>query len=209
MKIAVLGGTRGIGRELVRQVLQKGWYLKVLARDPSKLDVTSDSLTVLSGDALNPEAVRQLVTDQDAVCSCIGIPPTRQRVTLFSESTAHILNCIGETSAARIVVVTGVGAGDSRGHGGFFYERLLFPLLLRNTYEDKNRQEELLRNSTTNWTIVRPGSLTNGPRTGHYRVLEDLTGVTLGRISRADVADFIVKGLHERTYERAVVNLSY
>lgn len=206
MKVAILGGTHGIGRELLRQLIEAGEQVTVLARDPTRLDLTSEHLHVQKGDARDRDAVRALVASHDAVCSCLGIR-TRARVTLFSDSTSYILE--QESDGPRILAVTGVGAGDSRGHGGFLYDKIFFPLLLREVYEDKNRQEQLLRSSTASWTIIRPGALTNGPRTGKYRVLQDLTGVTVGRISRADVADFMVSELRQPTYERRTVNLSY
>ncbi len=92
-----------------------------------------------------------------------------------------------------LIAVTGVGAGDSKGHGGFFYDRLVLPLVVRRIYADKDRQEEIIRRRVARWIIVRPGLLTNGPRTGRYRALVDLEGVRGGTISRADVADFILK----------------
>ena len=76
----------------------------------------------------------------------------------------------------RLICVTGIGAGDSRGHGGFLYDRVIAPFLLKTIYQDKDRQEALIRASGTDWTMVRPGFLTNGPLTGKYRLLTDLTG---------------------------------
>lgn len=183
--------------------------MTVLARDPSRLDRSGHGLTVVKGDARDREAVKKLVVDQDAICSCLGIGLTWKRVHLFSASTSLVLSHVSHASTPRVLVITGVGAGDSRGHGGFLYDKFAFPLLMRPMYDDKDRQEELLRDSESNWTIIRPGFLTNGPRTGRYRVYEDLTGVTLGRISRADVAAFMVSELEQPQFERRTVNLSY
>jgi hypothetical protein len=71
----------------------------------------------------------------------------------------------------RLIVVTGLGAGDSRGHGGLIYDAIVFPLLLKRVYDDKDVQEWIVRSSGLDWTIVRPGLLTDRPATGHYRVL--------------------------------------
>ncbi len=90
MKVAVLGGTRGIGRELLRQLIEAGEQVTVLARDPTRLDLTSEHLRVQKGDARDRDAVRALVANHDAACSCLGIR-TRARVTLFSDSTSYIL----------------------------------------------------------------------------------------------------------------------
>ena len=66
-------------------------------------------------------------------------------------------------------------AGDSRGHGGFFYDKIFQPLLLGTIYADKDREEELIKGSAADWLIVRPGFLTNGPRTAVYRAITDLS----------------------------------
>ena len=209
MRVGVLGGTRGIGRALVSQLIESGHAVTVLVRNPMRLDMASDSLTVRQGDARDRAAVANLATNQDAVCSCLGINPSRAPVTLFSESTAHLLDAVRGRADTRIMAVTGVGAGDSRGHGRFLYDRVFFPILLKKIYEDKDRQERMLATALANWTIVRPGFLTNGSKTSEYRVLTDLGGVEFGKISRADVAHFMVSELESPAYERRVVNVCY
>ena len=109
----------------------------------------------------------------------------------------------------RLICVTGIGAGDSKGHGGFFYDSIFLPFLLRTIYADKDRQESLIKASLVDWTIVRPGFLTNGPFTERYRVLTDLSGVTAGKISRADVAHFMLKELQSKHYLRQTPLLTY
>ena len=109
----------------------------------------------------------------------------------------------------RIVCITGIGAGDSRGHGGFFYDRVIEPTLLRTIYQDKDRQEDLLRYSDRDWIIVRPGQLSNDEATGKYRVLLDLAGVTVGKIARADVAAFVLLQLASNEFLRKTPLLTY
>jgi uncharacterized protein YbjT (DUF2867 family) len=134
--------------------------------------------------------------------------PTRKPVDLFSRSTQFLLAAMAKHGVARLVCVTGVGAGDSRGHGGFLYDRVLLPLFMKTIYEDKDRQEALLRASDVDWTIVRPGILTNGTPTGLTRALTDLEGVTAGRVSRSDVAGFIVENLEGGDFRRTAVLLT-
>lgn len=100
----------------------------------------------------------------------------------------------------RLIAVTGLGAGDSRGHGGILYDRVAFPLLLKRVYDDKDVQEWIIRSSGLDWTIVRPGLLTSGPATGRYRVLSVPQEWRFGVISRADVADFLVRQVDDRTF---------
>jgi len=91
-----------------------------------------------------------------------------------------------------VICVTGFGAGDSRGHGGFLYS-VAFHLLLGRLYDDKDVQERIVRRSKLDWVIVRPVILTDWPKTNAYRALVDPRSWACGFISRADVADFLIK----------------
>ena len=101
----------------------------------------------------------------------------------------------------RLICVTGLGAGDSRGHGGLLYDATLW-LFLGRIYADKDAQEWIIRQSRLDWTIVRPTVLTTGPRTGAYRVLVDARDWRSGFISRADVADFLVRQINDASLVR-------
>ena len=197
MNILIIGASQGIGRQLVEQALTAKHAVTAMARHADKISQPRAGLRVAAGDILDPVAVRQAVAGQEAVCLTIGVGITFKPVTVFSRGTQNVLAAMGEQGVRRLVVVTGIGAGDSQGHGGFLYDRIINPLLLRTIYEDKDRQEALIRAGDAAWTIVRPGFLTNGPLTGKYRVFTDLTGVTAGKISRADAAHFILRELAE------------
>jgi putative NADH-flavin reductase len=166
-------------------------------------------LKIAKGDILDSASTSAAVAGQDAICVCIGIPPTRKSVDLFSRGIECVLAAMDRGSRQRLIAVTGIGAGDSEGHGGFFYDRLLKPFLLGTIYADKDRQESIIKASDVEWLIVRPGFLTNGPRTGKYRAIDDLSGVTAGKISRADVADFMLKQLVTPTHFRKTPLLTY
>jgi uncharacterized protein YbjT (DUF2867 family) len=84
-------------------------------------------------------------------------------VTLLSTVTRALVDVMAKRNIHRLICITGLGAGDSRGHGGFFFDRLFLPLLLRKVYEDKDRQEDAIRGSTLDWTIVRPMVLNDKP----------------------------------------------
>jgi uncharacterized protein YbjT (DUF2867 family) len=96
--------------------------------------------------------------------------------------------------------VTGLGAGDSRGHGGLLYDAIAFPLVLKRIYDDKDVQEQMIRASGLDWTIVRPGLLRGGPATGQARPLTDPRDWRGGSVTRADVADFLVREAFERRF---------
>jgi hypothetical protein len=98
-----------------------------------------------------------------------------------------------------LICVTGFGAGDSRGRGGFLYN-VAFHLLMGRIYDDKDAQERIVRRSKLDWVIVRPVILTNGPKTSAYRALVDPRDWTCGFVSRADVANFLVKQIDDNTF---------
>lgn len=193
LRLLVLGARRGIGAALVRTASEAGHRVTGFSRLPSAL--VSEAVAYRQGDVRNPDDIDAAVRDQDAVVWTVGTGITREPVTLFSDGTRHVLDAMDRHGVRRLVAVTGIGAGNTKGHGGFSYDHIINPLFLRTIYEDKDRQEEIIRASSVEWLIVRPGFLTNGPRTGHYQVVTDLQGVRSGKISRADVADFILREL--------------
>jgi putative NADH-flavin reductase len=209
LKILVVGASRGIGLEVVKEALERGHEVTALLRDPGKLAIEHPNLNKLRGDVGNLADLRSAAVGKDAICSCVGIGPTTKPVDIFSRGARNILSALEGAPKARLVTVTGVGAGDSRGHGGFLYDKIFQPLLLRTIYADKDREEALIKASSANWMIVRPGFLTDGPRTRRYRTLADINGVTAGKISRADVADFIVDQLERPTFFGQTPLLTY
>ncbi len=209
MNLLVIGATRGIGRNLLEQALETGNDVTALVRSASRLNFHHDRLTVIEGDILDQEAVQRALARQDAVCVTIGMGPTWKPVSVFSSGTNNVIESMRSSTTKKLICVTGIGAGDSKNHGGFLYDRIFNPLFLKTSYADKDRQEELVRGSELDWVIVRPGFLTTGPCTATYRVLTELKGVTAGKISRADVAHFILREFDERKYLGKTPLLTY
>jgi putative NADH-flavin reductase len=209
MKIAVIGATRGVGLALTRLALRESHHVSVLVRERARMPISHENLTIQLGDATDLESVSALIAGQDAVCLTLGIAPTRKPVNLFSTAARNVIAAAGENSTLKLVTVTGIGAGDSLGHGGFLYDRLIQPLLLNAIYEDKNREEEIVRSCSLEWLIVRPAMLTNGCSRGDYRIIHDLLGITASKISRADVADFMMRELTTPTCFRTTPLITY
>lgn len=209
MRVLIIGATRGIGAELLPLSLEAGHEITVLARDPAKIQTSHTNLTILKGNILNSATVTSAVYGQDVICITIGVPITFKPVTVFSEGTVEVVKAMEAHHVRRLICVTGIGAGNSKGHGGFLYDRIFKPLLLKTIYADKDVQEQYIQESGLEWVIARPAGLTNGPRTGNYRVITELEGIVAKRISRADVADFIVKEIHEKKYTGRTPLLSY
>jgi putative NADH-flavin reductase len=198
VKVLIIGATGATGRILMGEALAQGHEVTALARNPSAVAPEDHRPRVLQGNALDPSSVETAVAGQDAVLSALGTRSTRP-TTLFSESTQNIISAMKKHGVRRLVCITGIGTGDSKGHGGFLYDRIILPFVVKNVYEDKDRQEEAIRQSELDWVIVRPAQLTDEPARGEYRVF--LGGAYAAKkISRADVAAFMLAQLTDDTY---------
>ncbi len=209
MKILVIGARRGIGKVLCELAIEHRHEVTALVRDAAGMADIRSQAHIIEGDILDAGKVSQAVEGQDVVCTAIGIGPTRRPVSVFSEGIKHTIAAMKRHGVERLIAVTGIGAGDSVGHGGFLYDRIFNPLLLSTIYADKNREEQLIRESGLRWTIVRPGFLTNGPLKGSYRATDRLEGVRCGKISRADVAHFILGEAASGEWEGKTPLLTY
>ena len=208
LDILVFGGTSGIGLQTVKLALERGHTVTSVTRRPERMSVEHPNLTNAKGDITKPDTFQDLVPGKDAIVSAIGLKPTRKEVTVYSEGMKQVLASMQDSGVNRVLTITGIGAGDSKGHGGFFYDRILNPLVLKTDYADKNRQEQLLRESNVDWTIVRPGFLTDNEAERRYWVLQNLEGVTSGEIARADVAHFLLAAIEQGSYIQDTVLLS-
>jgi putative NADH-flavin reductase len=209
--VLIIGASKGIGLEALKQALAAGHIVRALARTASGIPLDHFHLQKIDGDALDFVVVRRALAGVDVVIQSLGLsvgPEVIFRpVRLFSEATRILVAAMKEAGTRRLVCVTGFGAGDSRGRGGLFYN-MAFCLLLGRAYEDKDVQEQIVRRSGLEWIIVRPVILTNGPKTGAYRALILARDWRCGFISRADVADFLVKQIDDNRFLGATPVLS-
>jgi putative NADH-flavin reductase len=207
MKVVIFGSTGSIGRHLVVQALEQEHTVSAFARNPAKLELEHANLTAVQGDALDSTSVKRAVHGQDAVLCSLG---AGAKGAARSEGTRNIIRAMEKAGVSRFVCLSTLGVGDSRANLGFFWKHLMFGLLLRRAYADHVSQEDYVKESRLDWTIVRPGAFTDGNRTGVYRHGFPGTDKTIeGKISRADVADFMLKQLTDRTYLRETPGLSY
>ncbi len=139
MKLLIIGATGGTGRELVAQALAAGHEVTALVRNPEKLGTRHERLRLVQGDILDPDSVDVAVVGQDAVLSSLGTKSIFGRVVIFSEGTRNLLNAMTNHGVRRHICITGIGAGDSKGHGGFLYDKVVLPLFLKRIYDDKDR----------------------------------------------------------------------
>jgi len=207
--LALLGATRGIGRVLLERALERGHRVRALVRPGSALDLRHPNLTVVRGDATSAEDLARAVDGVDAVLSAIGVPARTKRA-VRTEAAQATLEAMRTCGVKRLVAVSVYGVGETRAHLPFFTRNLVFPLFLRRAIADHETQEDMVRRSDVEWTLVRPPYLTDGPMTGDYAVDfgEALQGLTW-KISRADVAHRMLEALEKGTHLRQAIGLSY
>ena len=209
MKIVIFGATGSVGQQLLDQALARGHNVSAFTRNPAKIKKKHQNLTIMEGDILNVPAVRFAVRGQDAVFCTLGMPLMNNE-GLRAKGTKNIIRAMESLGVKRFICLSGLGAGDSWNVLPFHYKYLIFPLLMRRVYADHERQEGHIKNSQSDWTIVRPGNFTDGPHTQSYRHGFTKPDASLKlSVSRADVADFMVKQLTDDSYLHKAASVSY
>lgn len=210
MRLLIVGSTGGTGRELVRQALERGHEVRALARNPSRLGMEQERLSVVRGDVMDPASVEAAVAGQDAVLCALGHKRFFYPTRILSEGTRNLIRAMEKESVRRLVCETSLGIGDRWGRLGLVYTLFVGNFILPFYFYDKVRQERAIRESSLDWVIVRPGALTNGAKRGVYR-----HGPRVGnwlwtvRISRADVADFMLNQVTSDEYLRQTPGVSW
>jgi len=202
-KIVIFGATGATGRQLVKQALEQGIEVTAFVRNPAGLDDSHHKLSVRQGDVLNPEDVDRAVRGQQAVLSALGVKPGRKPVC--AQGMMNIIDSMNKHGVSRLVAVSAYGAGDSK-RG--IYARLLC-LLLNSLMRDKDEMERIIKKSNLQWIVVRPTILTNGPKTGTYRVGSDIKARGFPKISRADVADCMLKLINDSNHLNQFLTITY
>ena len=210
MRVLIVGATGGTGRALVADALERGHQVTAFARRPEKVRARHERLTVTRGDVLDKASVDAAVAGQDAVLCALGhkrwLGPTR----ILSEGTRNLVIAMEWFGVRRLVCETSLGIGDSWGRMGLYYTAFVGVFILPFYFADKVRQERIVRESKLEWVVVRPGALNNGRPRGVVR-----HGPSVGswiwtvRISRADVAAFMLDQLTDDRYLRATPGVSW
>lgn len=212
MTLAILGATGSVGRHVVSQALERGHAVSALVRSPDKLrdqhpDTDASQVAAIEGDALDPDAVARTVRGSDAVVVTLGAGRSGR---VRAEGTRNAVGAMQAHGVQRLVVQSTLGTGESWDNLNWFWKWVMFRGLLRPAFADHEEQERVVRASGLAWTIIRPGAFTDGPLTGQYRhgFARDDRSITL-KISRADVAHFVLGQIADDTYVRRCPGLSY
>ena len=207
-RVLVVGATGGTGKLVVAQALQRGHEVTALVRSPQRLALSHERLRVLTGSmAENGSALDAAVRGQSAVISTLGVGNSLRSSGLIAHSVPALVRAMESEGVRRLIFTSAFGVGATRADVPLL-PRILIHLFLRDIYADKEAGEEELRRSNLDWTLVYPVTLTNGPKTGHYRVGQHLALHGLPSVSRADVADFLLTQVEDHTYFRKGVLIS-
>jgi len=209
MKLLIFGATGSIGRQLVQQALEQGHLVTAFVRNPAKLDIQHADLRIVQGDVMDLALVEQAVQNQDAVLCALG-SGQKKTGTVRSEGTRNMIRAMEQAGVRRLICQTTLGVEESWGNLNFFWKYIMFGFLLRQVYADHVKQEEYVKQSHLDWIIVRPGAFVDGDRTHNYRHGFPGTDKTSKlKISRADVADFMLQQLSDDSYLHKTPAVSY
>ena len=209
-RVVIFGATGGTGRHLVRQALDRGYHVTAFVRDPVKLDIEDDKLQLALGDFLEADTVdRAVMHGAEAVICAAGVYQREYKTTL-SDGTRNIIDAMKGHGIRRLLVVSSIGAGDSKGQGAWWV-RLYYRLMLKYVIWDKDRQEKLIRDSGLDWTIVRPPRLFErdeiNPDVAVWSGPQPARKLAWGT-TRATLAKVVLDALAEDGYVREAVNMS-
>ena len=209
MNIVVFGATGSIGALTVLKLLEDGHSVTAFSRHPDALNLEHPNLKRAAGDVTNVADVCLATEGSEAVIITLGSGRSRSG-RVRSEGTQQIIDAMQRYGVKRLVCQTTLGAGDSWSNLNFFWKRIMFGVLLRTVFEDHERQEQLVKASDLDWTIVRPSAFTNATPKGVLKVdiSPDQRGLAL-KISRKEVADFLITSITESRLLHRVVGISY
>ena len=209
MKLVIFGATGSIGSQVVEQALEEGYTVTAFVRNQSKLNIQHPKLNIFTGDVMNLTLVEQAVIGHDAAICVLG-SGKKLMGNVRSQGTKNIIQALEKVGVRRFICQSTLGAGDSWGNLNFYWKYIMFGFILRKVFADHQIQEQYVRQSNLDWTIIRPGAFIEGSRTGQYRhgfpSSDHSSSLT---ISRPDVADFILKQLTDNTYLGKAASLSY
>lgn len=201
MRIFVLGASGGVGSRLLEQAAAHGHAVTAQTRDARKLS-SKQAARVVAGSPTDEAFLQRNLGGHDAAVLCIGIDAVG-RTTLFSDTAKALIAAMEATGVKRLVAITGIGAGDTEGHGGWFYNRVVYPLFTRNRYIDKDRQEAIIEQTNLDWTIVRPAPFAARATPEPLQVYTTIPPeLQLRSVTRAEVAAFLLDCLENDKFLR-------
>ena len=207
MRILIFGASGATGHELIKQALTSGHLITAFVRDPSKLTIKNKNLEIIQGDVKDYSSVENAIKGHDVVLSALGVSKPLKKDPVVIEGVKNILQAMEKLNIKRIVYLSFLAVGQGRQDAGFLIKHII-SRIVHNEIEDHQEKEVLIKASNLEWTIIHPPKLTNGVKRGSYRIGENIKSSSfLATLSRADVADFMIKQLNDNRFLRKTVRI--
>ncbi|QES89668.1 NAD(P)-dependent oxidoreductase [Rhizosphaericola mali] len=208
MHITIIGASNGVGYQSVLQALKKGYRVTALS---SRLDTLPDdeNLIKITGSATNPDDVERAILNTDAVLITIGTKQ-KKNSTLFSDMAKAVVKAAERVNyISPVIFISGFGVGEGYRYASIFI-KLVISLFLKDQYRDKKLMEDIFEQSYLQWVMLQPGILSDAPLTSNYKVYSSFEKrMKVGKISRMDVADFMLKEASAPRYLKKRVIVTY
>ena len=203
MKIAIFGATGETGRQLAEQALAAGYQVVAYVRNPSKLNTKHENLTIVQGELADQAIIERAVSAADAVISVLG-PRGGSKGKPITRGMQNIIEAMKKQGVRRLIISSTLSAKDPNDLPDFKAKALvnLVKLTMHAAYEEIVSVADTVRKSDLDWTIVRLTTLNNNPKSGKVRVGYLGKGEVGLRISRADLAEFMLKQVQDTKYLR-------
>jgi len=215
MKILIIGAAGGIGYEAVQQALKEGHHVTAVLRNPAKLPITHPNLSIVKGDILQPATFEQHLREADFTISAIGVSGANmfndKPTTLYSEGNASLVSAMQRIGARRAFFISASAVEISPVLPFYvrFVAKYVIQKVLRHMYADLRTMEATIKATNLEWTIIRPPQLTKGPVTGHYRTAVNAFLKNALKISRADVAHYMIHNAGNEATYKGIVEIGY
>ncbi len=210
MNILIIGANGGIGRQAVEIALAAGHSVTALLRDPAKLTLTHAKLKVVKGDIMQPETFENYLDNKDAIISALGVKAIKP-TTLYSEGNGNLLKAMKVRGIKRAFFISASAIEVSPVQPFFVkvFTKYILQKILKNVYADQRIMEALIKESDSDWTIMRPCRLIDKPVTGNYRVAINGFLKKCLTISRADVAHFMINNINNEETYKTIIEIAY
>ena len=206
MKVLVIGAAGKTGKAIVKQALGRGYTVTAFVHSAKEHEPEGER--VIEGDVLDGAVLESAIAGQDAVLDALGGHTPWKETTLETNAARSIISGMQRHGVKRLLVVSAMGVSGTEDLVPSWYERLIMPTLLRGVMHDKQQMEPVVEASGLDWTLVRPGHLVDGEATGAVHLFKPGSGETAHKITRADLAGFLLDLLESGQYVREAVNIA-
>jgi putative NADH-flavin reductase len=208
MKILILGATGRLGKKVLETALQSNYEVNVLVRDAKKITLRSDKLFIYEGDCTQVDNIQKALKECDAVVNTLNISrindfpwaPLRTPKDFLSKTMLALVEAMNTEGVKRLALVTACGVNESHLEMPAWFRWLIRNSNIKYPYADHALQEDILRKTDLDWTIIRPVGLTNGALKTNIQTSINGTPKPSSMISRVSVAAFILNCLNQDTF---------